>query len=342
MPINQSNFINQAKSLLLHCQCDLDMWICRWRGGRSIKLEGSDHVPVYMILNCIPDLPIHNTPPLAVRYLPEVRGWQQTIVPFLRKRQLPIDNEHPILPDILTGNNVASENGGDGTVANLDNNMSLKCCKASISTQFSLDLHQSILQTTDHNTSKDICSENNKPTSGLDREKNIYLHKMNSSVKKIRHTAYSQLTIRSYFQKPKTNSDCGVDKKNLDGSLDTCDYEEKSDQTHGTELIAVKNYLPVVEDHNCGVTISDQGDTFSSSSKAENRNATLFEWQRIQKKMKLSIPLCKGHGEPCVPRSVKKEGPNIGRKFYCCARAQGPAANPEANCGHFEWANKRS
>lgn len=53
--------------------------IYRWRGGRNIKLEGSDHVPVHVILRDIPDLPLHNTPSLAVRYIPEVRGWQQSI-----------------------------------------------------------------------------------------------------------------------------------------------------------------------------------------------------------------------------------------------------------------------
>lgn len=52
---------------------------CRWKGGRTTKLEGSDHVPVYVILSGLPLLPVHNTPPLAVRYIPEVRGWQQTI-----------------------------------------------------------------------------------------------------------------------------------------------------------------------------------------------------------------------------------------------------------------------
>lgn len=52
---------------------------CRWKGGRTTKLEGSDHVPVYVVLSGLPPLPVHNTPPLAVRYIPEVRGWQQTI-----------------------------------------------------------------------------------------------------------------------------------------------------------------------------------------------------------------------------------------------------------------------
>jgi hypothetical protein len=52
---------------------------CRWKGGRSIKLEGSDHIPVYILLKEIPELPVHNVPASAARYLPEVRGRQQSI-----------------------------------------------------------------------------------------------------------------------------------------------------------------------------------------------------------------------------------------------------------------------
>ncbi|KAL0905329.1 hypothetical protein M5K25_023741 [Dendrobium thyrsiflorum] len=305
----------------------------KWLGGRSIKLEGSDHVPVYIILNDIPNLLEHSTPPLSVRYIPEVHGWQQTIVPFLRKRQLPDSNE------ILIDDNVSSENGGEGSVESLDNRMSLKCGKLSISTRFSLDLDQASPHTLDHKISEDISTESSKPsTSALDMERNTFLHKMKVPVKKVKCTAYSQLSLRSYFKKSKPNSDCDIEKTNSDELLDLHDNGKNSDNLLcGTDLIAAKSSLSDVEDHNCGT------DSCSSScSKTENRNIALLEWQRIQQKMRMSIPLCKGHSEPCVARSVKKGGPNVGRRFYVCARAQGPAANPEANCGHFEWASKRS
>lgn len=53
--------------------------MCRWQGGRTIKLDGSDHIPVYFVLCNLPSLSVHSTPSLAVRYIPEVRGWQQSI-----------------------------------------------------------------------------------------------------------------------------------------------------------------------------------------------------------------------------------------------------------------------
>ena len=50
-----------------------------WKGGRAAKLEGSDHVPVFVTLKDIPDIQLHSTPPLSARYMPEIRGSQQTI-----------------------------------------------------------------------------------------------------------------------------------------------------------------------------------------------------------------------------------------------------------------------
>lgn len=51
-------------------------------------------------------------------------------------------------------------------------------------------------------------------------------------------------------------------------------------------------------------------------------------------------PCCKVHGESCVLRTVKKEGPNIGKQFFVCARPQGHASNPEARCNFFAWVEK--
>lgn len=56
--------------------------------------------------------------------------------------------------------------------------------------------------------------------------------------------------------------------------------------------------------------------------KEERNAAAALEWRRIQQAMQNKIPLCKGHKEPCVSRVVKKGGPNFGRRFYTCARAE--------------------
>ncbi|XP_050027464.1 DNA-(apurinic or apyrimidinic site) endonuclease 2-like [Dermacentor andersoni] len=50
-------------------------------------------------------------------------------------------------------------------------------------------------------------------------------------------------------------------------------------------------------------------------------------------------PLCKGHSERCVLRTVKKPGPNLGRQFFVCPRPEGHSSDPNARCNFFQWVN---
>ncbi|KAM5221666.1 DNA-(apurinic or apyrimidinic site) endonuclease 2 [Ctenodactylus gundi] len=52
------------------------------------------------------------------------------------------------------------------------------------------------------------------------------------------------------------------------------------------------------------------------------------------------VPLCGGHREPCVIRTVKKPGPNLGRRFYMCARPRGPPCDPSSRCNFFLWSRR--
>ena len=54
-------------------------------------------------------------------------------------------------------------------------------------------------------------------------------------------------------------------------------------------------------------------------------------------KTNVSVPVCKGHKEPCALRTVKRPGKNQGRKFFACVRGVGRADDPNAQCGFFEW-----
>jgi hypothetical protein len=67
---------------------------------------------------------------------------------------------------------------------------------------------------------------------------------------------------------------------------------------------------------------------------ANKHQETVAAWQRISRAMQ--PPLCSGHKEPCVIRTVKKKGANHGRQFHCCARSDGPP--PAGRCDYFVWA----
>ncbi len=49
-------------------------------------------------------------------------------------------------------------------------------------------------------------------------------------------------------------------------------------------------------------------------------------------------PVCQGHNEPCVLRTVKKAGPNRNRQFWSCVRPGGSKGDPAAKCNYFKWA----
>ncbi|KAM9327141.1 DNA-(apurinic or apyrimidinic site) endonuclease 2 [Gastrophryne carolinensis] len=72
----------------------------------------------------------------------------------------------------------------------------------------------------------------------------------------------------------------------------------------------------------------------------DNQPQTAF-WKNLLKGPS-PPPNCKGHGEPCVLRTVKKAGPNCGRQFFVCARPDGHSSNPKASCNFFLWVTKKS
>lgn len=71
-----------------------------------------------------------------------------------------------------------------------------------------------------------------------------------------------------------------------------------------------------------------------SGKQANQSNA----WKNLLKGPPLA-PLCKGHGEQCVLRTVKKPGPNLGRQFFVCPRPEGHSSDPNARCNFFQWVN---
>lgn len=67
-------------------------------------------------------------------------------------------------------------------------------------------------------------------------------------------------------------------------------------------------------------------------------SASAAGWAALFSRQEAKIPLCK-HGEPCKKQTTRKAGPNQGRSFFSCVRAEGPRSNPEANCGYFTWSS---
>ena len=143
----------------------------------------------------------------------------------------------------------------------------------------------------------------------------------NKLKKKARKSQCSQLTLKSFFQKM-TNINNGVKDPCID-NLNKLAELTKTDNhlKEAPESVDQCNSPKPLEldTDNCDQKLAELDD---SSTRKERSNVALLEWQRIQQRKQNSIPLCKGHKEPCVARVVKKQGPNFGRRFYTCARAE--------------------
>ncbi|KAM4663351.1 DNA-(apurinic or apyrimidinic site) endonuclease 2 [Discoglossus pictus] len=84
-----------------------------------------------------------------------------------------------------------------------------------------------------------------------------------------------------------------------------------------------------------------QLESVSTSFKSNDTQQQAAFWKSVLKGPP-PPPKCKGHGEPCVLRTVKKAGPTCGRQFYVCARPEGHSSNPQARCNFFLWATKKT
>ncbi|XP_059438013.1 DNA-(apurinic or apyrimidinic site) endonuclease 2 isoform X2 [Corylus avellana] len=289
----------------------------RWKGGRSIKLEGSDHAPVFTRLLEIPDISEHSTPSLSARYIPMIHGVQQTLVSVLTKRQLAVQIKSCEMSSSLSNENITIEICNEGVKKSLDNcSISDECSRG-----FADDAACNTLITPGSECSKSMPSHETK--------------------KKARKSQWSQLSLKSFFQRSPNPSN-RADDSNTDFLISQADVPQAGNHSNETPVVDVQCSSSQQCALNSSASTQDQYELNSCTFEKEKTNAALLEWQRIQQVMQNSMPLCKGHNEQCVARVVKKQGPNFGRRFYVCARAEGPASNPEANCGYFKWAGSKS
>ncbi|XP_062102577.1 DNA-(apurinic or apyrimidinic site) endonuclease 2 isoform X2 [Humulus lupulus] len=311
----------------------------RWKGGQRIKLEGSDHAPVYTSLLQLPNIPKHSTPSLSARYIPMVYGIQQTLVSTLMKRQVAKEiKPSEVSSSFPDGDNIL------GSCADREKRSFDQCdvpgvpcgnlCSSSQESEVLISKGDKIQRVPGGKVAS--------ITSITPGSKYIRSISNNETKKKAKKNQRSQLSIMSFFHKTSIVSNgVGVNSStNQEDIFETSDLSNESLLGDGqTQNLSQSDSPQQIELESNEPTL-DQIEVNTCSS--EKNSVALLEWQRIQQRMQNSIPLCKGHKEPCVARVVKKQGPNFGHRFYCCVRAEGPASNPEANCGYFKWAASKS
>ncbi|KAJ7336061.1 DNA-(apurinic or apyrimidinic site) lyase 2 [Desmophyllum pertusum] len=114
-----------------------------------------------------------------------------------------------------------------------------------------------------------------------------------------------------------------------------------SDKALDTHTSKLKDSLGLNTNNSASVnSLPDKGavtdNRISSKNCPEKRKGDVALWKSILTGPR-PPPVCSGHKEPCVLRTVKAKGPNQGRQFHCCARPQGHSSNPQARCNFFKW-----
>ncbi|KAL9257434.1 DNA-(apurinic or apyrimidinic site) endonuclease 2-like protein [Drosera capensis] len=298
----------------------------RWNGGRSTKLEGSDHVPVYAVLKDIPDIPAHSTPLLSARYIPEIRGFQQNIVSMLMKRKDAKEVTMSCMASCSTSQQAPK----------------LMLCENTKTS--ARDCSLSSIDSVQYFSSGLVAKESDMKISETGGFAVIIEQECSRSLpnpqknKKAKPTQPSQRTLKSFFQRVPNLANGGSDSTKVNTSHDEVDSSNSQyDHFMGTPELDQISGMAGKSDDNIRAE-EEEREVACTPTQEDKKHASLMEWRRIQERMQASIPLCVGHKEPCVARVVKKQGPNFGRRFYVCARAEGPASNPETRCDFFKWA----
>lgn len=166
------------------------------------------------------------------------------------------------------------------------------------------------LQNTYKNQLKEESLQNNKKQK-IDKQKSITQFLLKTSKKE----------TAGYIDDKLSSSN-----QTLNEDLETCKFKTLKQELNSQINCNTENFINI-----------KRTKTIQSDFKNEGLNNKQKEiWKNILRGPP-ELPLCTGHREPCVLRTVKKEGPNYRRQFFTCARPIGHSTNPEARCNYFKW-----
>lgn len=270
------------------------------------QVEGSDHCPVTVELNCMP-VSAKSCPPLCTKYMPEFQGKQQKLSNFfskLTKKDLEEKDKLGCV-NVNRGDSDTKESGLNSVKRSLG--MELPSSQP-LKKQKTADLKKSSSGVKQGSLMQFFKGKNSKQTLN-ERESSSVLSSPESAKK-----SFFGLSV------------------GIEGSVDKEDTGEKS------------KYFNSGNDTSNSSRVCDKEGTDKKSVQTnvlkENSQTTASAWKNLLGGLG-PAPLCKGHNEPCVLRMVKKAGPNKGRQFYTCARGEGLKSNPEARCDFFKWVDKK-
>lgn len=264
------------------------------------EVEGSDHCPVWAQLSCTL-LSSPKYPPLCTRHMPEFAGRQQKLSRFFVK----VSEKQNVCkgPEkSLPGSQEAGEIRENLNPVGQGNNVIKK-------------------------RPADKEAETN-----AHKAKKSKLTKTESKPKGNLLAFFKPKQTRLNPPSPESNpGPCSESSECLTNAILTDDTCCNSTQTKSTSDVHKDTHVSMLD--------QDQQDKETTSVGNCKKGPCTSFWKEVLHGPP-PPPLCKSHSEPCVLRTVKKAGPNLGRQFFVCARPQGHASNPQARCNFFAWVDK--
>ncbi|XP_070558542.1 DNA-(apurinic or apyrimidinic site) endonuclease 2-like isoform X1 [Ptychodera flava] len=271
--------------------------------------QGSDHCPVKATLNCT-IIAAKRCPSLCTKYMPEFAGKQQKLSAFF----LPMSKKP--------------------------------------ATQEKAASSQSHVPPEDKRTKETKLPVEKESSSGAGKQP----LKRNSSnvkggpVKKQKTTTDGKTKhagkIFSFFQRKESTPKVAKPEGKYE-DRQSCEPSEKGLSEDSIEKVCPANNTSSTSNDECSTSQNldnSSGASRLSQSSAEEceerKKSQAAQWKNVLRGPR-PPPLCKGHQEPAVLRTVKKSGPNYGKQFYTCARPEGRKTDKEARCDYFIWVKKR-
>ena len=303
------------------------------------EVEGSDHCPVVVSLDCQP-LPCNmpSPPQLCSKLMPEFRGQQQKLSSFFTKSVVTkkIDSDSP---SSSQGSLCSSQEDKDGLSVDITGQL-----KKSVSAPY-----------TSSSSPEKVSLKRGKSSV------NGGVNRCAPPTKKTKQTGAKQASLISFFAPKRSTSVNGDSHSGAKPNSHTQDKLSVVSSETNQDVICVETQdllnntqqessLPLQTD-NTNQTISFSEEN-SNKSNADNSQPTTSSHQSKQSLTTLQSwksllcgpappPLCPGHKEPCVLKTVRKNGPNKNKQFYSCSRPDGPPGNSQFRCNFFQWLHDR-
>jgi len=295
-------------------------------------IHGSDHCPVEASFSC--DIQNSaNVPDLCSVFMPEFKGKQKSIRAVFSGGS----SEKPLLPQkyglsangsLFATKNICKDGSQEvkknGVVVKRKAGKEIAKNPAKIQRKGSFDARSG------QKARSNILSFFQKPKGNFNTAKNNslvnFLKDAQITDAKLQDEIMRDYVTSSGEQDFCSSSGWSRDLQEASSQSSSSSEGQQDNEDVSKEETAIEEALP---------PSNSQGEEVSSG-KAEGSR---LKWKSILKGPD-PPPLCEGHKEECVLRTVKKPGPNLGKQFYCCARPDGRASDKEARCKTFIWKKK--